>query len=87
MPRSENDIVENSDELARRFEEYEPRPEDRIDPAAYLALREAAGQPQHVIAAAVACARAAGVSWRLIGAIIGLSDTEALELYGCGSDG
>lgn len=87
MPRSENDILENGDELARRFEEYEPRPEDRLDPAVYLALREAASQPEHVIAAAVAGARAVGVSWRLIGAIIGLSDAEARELYGRGSDG
>lgn len=72
---------EEFDALAKRFEEYEPRPEDRIDPATYVALREAAGQPERVIAVAVADARTRGCSWHLIGSLLGLAPETARKRY------
>ncbi len=33
MPRSVNDILNQADELARRFEDYEPADGDERDPA------------------------------------------------------
>lgn len=81
MPRSVNDIIENCDELARRFEEYEPRPEDGLDPAALIALREAAGESHSAISTAVADARQAGYSWRIVGSLLGMSDDDVRERY------
>jgi hypothetical protein len=42
MPRTVRDIVDHADELAKRFESYEPRLADERDPVAFVALREAA---------------------------------------------
>ena len=39
MPRSVEEILKHADELATRFENYEPDPRDEIDPAAVAALR------------------------------------------------
>lgn len=85
MPRPVNDILENCDELARRFEEYEPRPEDELDPRVLLALRAATDEPS--TAHAVATARRSGYSWRLIGSLTGFSDAEVRARYGAAADG
>ncbi len=42
MPRCVTEILEHADELAKRSEDYDPRPEGERDPEAYLALRLAA---------------------------------------------
>jgi hypothetical protein len=73
---------EEFDELAKRFEEYEPRPEDRRDPAAYIGLREAASQSEHLAATAAAAARAAGYSWRIVGSLLGLAPEVARQRFG-----
>jgi hypothetical protein len=40
-PRSRQEILEHADELAKRFEEYEPSPDDEIDVDEYLQRRAA----------------------------------------------
>lgn len=78
---------EECDELAKRFEEYEPSPEDERDPAAWIGLRRAAGRSESVIAGAVAEARRADFSWRTIGSLLGLTADAARQLYGDESAG
>ena len=41
MPRTVQDIVDHGDELAKRFEDYEPRPGDERLPESFAALRRA----------------------------------------------
>ena len=41
MPRTVQDILDHGDELAKRFEVYEPEADDQRDPAIFVALREA----------------------------------------------
>lgn len=41
MPRSVEEILQHAEELAARFEDYEPDPGDELDPKAVTALRTA----------------------------------------------
>lgn len=41
MPRSVKDILDHADELAKRFEDYEPADSDERDPRGITALRSA----------------------------------------------
>jgi hypothetical protein len=41
MPRSVDKILRHADELAERFENYEPSPEDELDAGAVVLLRAA----------------------------------------------
>ena len=41
MPRTIKDILDHADELAKRFEDYEPSPTDERDPAVFSELRRA----------------------------------------------
>ncbi len=41
MPRSVQDVLDHADELAGRFENYEPTSADERDPAAVTELRRA----------------------------------------------
>ena len=85
MPRSVQKILAHSEELASRFEEYEPAAGDERDPAAYLALREAVvsrSEAERSIKEAVAAARSHGYSWAFIGKIIGTSGEAARQRYG-----
>lgn len=79
------DILDHADELARRFETYEPSTADERDPRTYMALREAAmarAEAERSIAAAVTDARAHGYSWATIGAMLGTSGEAARQRYG-----
>ncbi len=85
MPRTLQDIVAHGDELAKRFEEYEPSPGDELDPEAFIALREAAAsraRSESSIIEAVALARRHGYSWRIIGSLLGTSGEAARQRYG-----
>ena len=87
MPRSVQDILEHSDELARRFEDYEPSPGDERDHQALLALRDAVQARAHAeaeVMKAVAQARQRGLSWRTIGSMLGTSGEAARQRYGVG---
>ncbi len=85
MPRTVQEILDHSDELAKRFEDYEPTPGDERDPEAFVALRravESRAEAERSIVEAVARARTRGYSWRMIGSIIGTSGEAARQRYG-----
>ncbi len=84
MPRSIQAILDHADELAAKFEDYEPSPDDEIDVAVHL-LRRAAlnrARSERQVAEAVAAARAAGLTWKQIGEQIGTSAQGAQQGYG-----
>jgi hypothetical protein len=85
MPRTVQDILDHADELADRFESYEPTPQDERDPEALVALRHAVlsrSDAERSIRTAVEGARARGYSWALIGSLLGTSGEAARERYG-----
>ena len=85
MPRTREQIIAQAEELAKRFESYEPKPDDRRDASHIHALREAAqalGDAEQRISSAVADAREGGYSWALIGAQLGTSGEAARQKYG-----
>lgn len=44
MPRTVDEILEHADELAARFETYEPSPNDEVDPRAFSEQRSAVAE-------------------------------------------
>lgn len=85
MPRTVQDILNHADELASRFEAYEPTAADERDPQAFSALRDAAlarSDAERSIKTAVEHARARGYSWALIGSVLGTSGEAARQRYG-----
>lgn len=84
MPRSIQEILDHADELARRFEEYEPDRGDEESVAEYL-LRRAAlnrARSESQIVEAIIAAREQGVSWAKIGDLLGTSAQAAQQRYG-----
>ncbi len=84
MPRTLNDILAHADELAERFENYEPAEGDRFTPAE-LVLSHAVIARAHsdkAVADAVTAARDAGSSWARIANVLGTSAQSARERYG-----
>ena len=84
MPRSVQDILDHADELAKRFEDYEPSPDDEVAVAEYL-LRRAAlarARSERQITEAVDAARRAGISWKRIGVELGISAQAVQQRYG-----
>ncbi len=85
MPRSVQDILDHADELASRFENYEPAADDERDPKVFQALRDAAlsrSDAERSISVAVEQARASGYSWAFIGSMLGTSGEAARQRYG-----
>jgi hypothetical protein len=84
MPRSIQEILEHADELARRFEEYEPREGDEQPVEEYLLQRAALtrARSERQIVEAVVAARTAGISWARIGELLGTSAQAAQQRYG-----
>jgi hypothetical protein len=84
MPRSVEDILAHADDLAARFEKYEPDPAHELDAGAVALLRSAVAErseaERHVIEA-VRTARDAGLSWRAIGTLLGTSGEAARQRY------
>lgn len=83
MPRRLQDILDQADELADRFEKYEPKsahdrstPEMKLRRAAY----ERALAERHTVEA-VTAARAENLSWDLIGKLLGTSGSAAHRRY------
>lgn len=85
MPRSVEEILEQAEELALRFENYEPRDDDERDVEAVALLREAVEErteaERHLVEA-VLVAREAGLSWAAIGSFIGTTGEAARQRYG-----
>jgi hypothetical protein len=85
MPRTVEEILAHADELAKRFEDYEPSPGDVKDATPLRAIREAfedAARAQGRLNERIAVARAAGLSWASIGAMLGTSGEAARQRYG-----
>ena len=84
MPRSIQEILDHAEELAKRFEDYEPKPNDERSVEEYLLERAtiARAQSERQVLDAVAAARRKGVSWQRIGEILGTSAQAAQQRYG-----
>jgi len=85
MPRTVNEILDQADELAARFEAHEPDPADVTDAAALRSVRlafQARAEAERRVADAVSVARAEGHSWAAIGAMVGTSGEAARQRYG-----
>lgn len=84
MPRSIQDILDHADALAKRFEDYEPSADDEVAVAEHLLRRSALARArsERQIADAVGAARRAGISWKRIGAELGISAQAAQQRYG-----
>ena len=83
MPRTVEEILNQADELATRFEGHEPA--NIKDAAALRAVRLAfqeRAEAERRLADAVAAARAEGHSWAAIGAMVGTSGEAARQRYG-----
>ena len=84
MPRSIQEILDHADELARRLQDYEPKPGDERPLEEYLleraAIARARGEQQ--VLEAVTTARSKGMSWQRIGDILGTSAQAAQQRYG-----
>jgi hypothetical protein len=87
MPRSVQDILDHADELAKRFEDYEPSPDDEVAVAEHLLRRAAVARArsERQISEAVDAARRAGISWKRIGVELGISAQAAQQRYGTAS--
>jgi hypothetical protein len=84
MPRSVEEILQHADELAERFENYEPDLADELDPRAVTLLREAIQERSHAerhLMEAVRAARQSGMSWSAIGTFVGTSGEAARQKY------
>lgn len=84
MPRSIQDILDHADELAQRFENLDPDQVVEIPVVEYALQRAivARARSEHQLVEAIAKARAAGVSWQKIGALVGTSAQAAQQRYG-----
>lgn len=83
MPRSIQEILDQAEELARRFEEYEPSEGDERPVEEYLLQRAALARArsERQIVDAVVAARGAGISWARIGELLGTSAQAAQQRY------
>jgi hypothetical protein len=84
MPRSIQEILDHADELAQRFEDYQPNPADEVPVEEYLLRRAtlARAQSERHLVEAVVAARHKGTSWQRIGDILGTSAQAAQQRYG-----
>lgn len=84
MPRTAQEIIDQADELAARFEQHEAS-EDEIKVAASLRAIRAAfrdrADAERQIEEAVALARDHGHSWASIGAMLGTSGEAARQRH------
>jgi hypothetical protein len=84
MPRSIQEILDQADELAKRFEDYEPGEGDQVPVEEYLLQRAALARArsEREVVDAVSAARISGISWNKIGEILGTSAQAAQQRYG-----
>ena len=78
MPRTVDEILQHADELAARFEGYEPNSADELDPEVVALLRAAI---QEHLVEAIKAARDAGLSWSAIGTFVGTTGEAARQRY------
>jgi len=84
MPRSIQDILDHADQLAERFENFDPDDAVEIPVEEYLLQRAviARARTEQQVLDAVAKARSAGMSWQKIGTLVGTSAQAAQQRYG-----
>lgn len=85
MPRTTEEILAHADELAKRFEDYEPREEDERDPAVLAQLRAAVvarAEAERLLTQCIAAAKEGGLSWATIGTEVGTSGEAVRQKYG-----
>jgi len=77
------EILDHADQLAKRFKDYEPSPDDEVAVAEYLLRRAtlARAQSERQIGEAVRAARRAGLAWKRIGTELGISAQAAQQRY------
>ncbi|GAA4388021.1 hypothetical protein GCM10023167_12380 [Brevibacterium pityocampae] len=84
MPRTVEEILAHAEELATRFEDYEPNPAAELDADAVALLRAAVAErseaERHMVDA-VRTAREAGMPWSTIGSFVGTSGEAARQRY------
>jgi hypothetical protein len=79
-----DEILRHADELAVRFEDYEPDSDDELDPEAVAALRAAIKErsdAERRLVDAIRGARHAGLSWSAIGTFVGVTGEMARQRY------
>jgi hypothetical protein len=84
MPRSVEEILQHADELAARFENYEPSDSDELDSRAVALLRkaiQARSNAERSVIEAIRAARQSGMTWSAIGTFIGTSGEAARQRY------
>jgi len=83
MPRTIQEILDHADELAKRFEEYEPSDGDERSAEEYMLQRAALARArsEQLVVDAVVAARTSGLSWQTIGQILGTSAQAAQQRY------
>ena len=84
MPRTVEEILQHADELAERFESYEPDPRHELDANAVAMLRSAVAkrsEAERDLLDAVRSAREAGLPWSAIGSLVGTSGEAARQRY------
>src|SRR3954453_20841951 len=81
MPRSIQEILDHADHLAKRFEDYEPGPDDERPVEEYLLQRAALARARSE-RQVVEAARGAGLSWARIGTPLSTSAQAAQQRYG-----
>lgn len=85
MPRTVEEILAHADELAARFENYEPSDADDLDVEALQALRAAVAEQSNAerhLLEAIKVARESGMSWASIGTYVGTSGEAVRQRYG-----
>lgn len=85
MPRTTEEILKHADDLARRFEEHEPDPEQIRDARPLRDIASAFERraiAERDLTAAVHVARGEGHTWAAIGAMLGTSGEAARQRYG-----
>jgi hypothetical protein len=84
MPRTVDEILQHADELAARFEDYEPNPADELDAGAVallrVAIQERSDAERHLVDA-IRAARQVGMSWSAIGVFVGTTGEAARQRY------
>ena len=85
MPRSTQEIIDQADALARRFEDHVPDIDNTKSADSLMGVRQAflsRADSEKVLMDAVASARIDGQSWSAIGMMLGTSGEAARQRYG-----
>ena len=84
MPRSMQQIINQAEDLAKRFEDYEPSRDDQRPAESLVHIRAAViarAEAERSVAESVRRARKDGLSWAAIGGVLGTSGEAARQRY------